>query len=154
MHFWLHELNKKKTDLLNRAVAANCFMMTSSNGNIIRVSSLCAGNSPVPGEFSAQRPVTRSFDIFCDLSLNKRLSKKSRGWWFETPSWPLWRQCNVLCSGDSVRASIYEADGRLAAITCEGSKPRETSLGFSNHSEIWQARFDRCLSNFGTIRSF
>ena len=24
---------------------------------------ICAGNSPVPGEFPTQRPVTRSFDI-------------------------------------------------------------------------------------------
>ena len=30
---------------------------------------ICAGNSPVPGEFPAQRPVTRSFDVFCDLRL-------------------------------------------------------------------------------------
>ena len=37
---------------------------------------LCAGNSPVPGEFPAQRPVTRSFDVFFDLRLNKRLSKQ------------------------------------------------------------------------------
>ena len=37
----------------------------------------CAGNSPVPGEFPAQRPVTRSFDVFFDLRLNKRLSKQS-----------------------------------------------------------------------------
>ena len=36
---------------------------------------ICAGNSPVSGEFPAQRPVTRSFDIFFDLCLNKRLSK-------------------------------------------------------------------------------
>ena len=42
---------------------------------------LCAGNSPVTGEFPAQRPVTRSFDVFYDLCLNKRLSKQSRGWW-------------------------------------------------------------------------
>ena len=55
---------------------------------------LCAGNSPVPGEFPAQRPVTRRFDIFFDLRLNKRLSKQSRGCWFETPSRPLWRHCN------------------------------------------------------------
>ena len=55
---------------------------------------LCAGNSPVPGEFPAQRPVTRSFDAFFDLCLNKRLSKQSRGWWFETPSGSLWRHCN------------------------------------------------------------
>ena len=57
---------------------------------------LCVGNSPVPGEFPAQRPVTRSFDVFFDLRLNKRLSKKS-WWWFETPSHSLWRHCNVMC---------------------------------------------------------
>ena len=47
---------------------------------------LCTGNSPVTGEFPAQRPVTRSFDVFFDLRLNKRLSKQWCGWWFETPS--------------------------------------------------------------------
>ena len=52
-----------------------------------------AENSPVPGEFSTQRPVTRSFDVFFDVNLNKQLSKQSRGWWFETPSGSLWRQC-------------------------------------------------------------
>ena len=36
----------------------------------------CAGNSPVPGEFLTQRPVTRSFDVFFDLRLNKLLRKK------------------------------------------------------------------------------
>ena len=30
---------------------------------------ICAGNSPVTGEFPAQRPLTRSFDIFFDLRL-------------------------------------------------------------------------------------
>ena len=57
---------------------------------------LCAGNSPVLGEFPAQRPVTRSFDVLFDLCLNKRLSKQSWGWWFETPSRPLWRHRNVF----------------------------------------------------------
>ena len=56
---------------------------------------ICARNSPVPGEFPAQGPVTRSFDVFCDLHLNKRLSKQSWGWWFETLLCPLWRHCNV-----------------------------------------------------------
>ena len=55
---------------------------------------LCARNSPVTGEFPTQRPVTRSFDVFFDLRLNKRLSKQWWGWWFE-PSRPLWRHCNV-----------------------------------------------------------
>ena len=56
---------------------------------------LC-GNSPVTGEFPAQRPVTVSFDVFFDLHLNKRLSKQSQGRWFETPSHPLWRHRNAL----------------------------------------------------------
>ena len=55
---------------------------------------ISAGNSPVNGEFPAQRPVTRSFDAFFDLRLNKRLSKQSWVWRFETPSRPLWRHCN------------------------------------------------------------
>ena len=56
---------------------------------------ICARNSPVPGEFPTQRPVTRSFAVFFDLRLNKRLSKQSWGWWFETLSRPLWRHRNV-----------------------------------------------------------
>ena len=54
---------------------------------------ICAGNSPVTGEFPAQRPVTWSFDVFYDLRPNKRLSKQWWGWWFEAPSCPLRRHC-------------------------------------------------------------
>ena len=52
---------------------------------------LWPGNLPVTGEFPAQRPVARSFHMFFYLRLNKRLSKQSWGWWFETPSLSLWR---------------------------------------------------------------
>ena len=55
---------------------------------------ICAGNSPVPGEFPTQRPVTRSFDVYFDLRPNKWLSKQSWGWWFETLSCSLWRHRN------------------------------------------------------------
>ena len=58
---------------------------------------LCAGNSPVTGEFPAQRPVTQSSDVCVDLRLNKRLKKQSWDLWFETPSRSLWRHGNVLC---------------------------------------------------------
>ena len=68
-------------------------MMTSSNGNIFRVTGPLCGEFTGAGEFPTQRPVTQSFDFF-DLRLNKRLSKQSWGWWFETSSRPLWRQCN------------------------------------------------------------
>ena len=57
---------------------------------------LCVGNSPVIGEFPSQRPVPRSFDVFFDLRLNTRLNKQSRGWWFETPSRPLWRHMVIV----------------------------------------------------------
>ena len=41
---------------------------------------ICAGNSPGTGEFPEQRSATRSFDVFFDLRLNKRLRKQSWGW--------------------------------------------------------------------------
>ena len=81
--------------LFQSSVTPNFSMMTSSNGSIFRVTGHLCGNSPVPGEFPTQRPVTRSFDVFFDLRLNKRLSKQSSGWWFKTLSRPLWRHCNV-----------------------------------------------------------
>ena len=58
-------------------------MMTSSNGNIFRVTGPLWGNPPVTGGFPP--PVTRSFDVFFDLRLNKRLSKRCS----------LWRRCKV-----------------------------------------------------------
>ena len=72
-------------------------MMTSSNGNIFRVAGPLCGEFTGPRWIPAQRPVTRSFDVFFDVRLNKRLSKQSWGWWFETPSHPLWRHSNVNC---------------------------------------------------------
>ena len=73
------------------------FMMTPSNGNIFRVTGPLCREFTGPGEFPTQRPATRSFDgFFFYLRLNKRLSKQLWGWWFETPPWSLWRQCNVL----------------------------------------------------------
>ena len=56
------------------------FMMTSSNGNIFRVTGPLCGEFTDPGEFHTQRPVKRSFGVFFDLRLNKRLSKQPRGW--------------------------------------------------------------------------
>ena len=60
---------------------------------------ICAGNSPVPGEFPTQRPVTQSFDVYFDLRLNRRLCKQSWGWWFETLLCPLWRHSNDITDG-------------------------------------------------------
>ena len=77
-------------------------MMTSSNGNMFRVTGPLCGEFTGPGEYPSQRPVTRSFDVYFDLRLNKRLSKQSWGWWFETPLWSIWRQCN----GNAFRITV------------------------------------------------
>ena len=76
---------------MNRPIS----MMTSSNGYIFRVTGPLCGEFTVSGEFPTHKPVTRIFDVFFGLRLNKRLSKQPWGWWFETLSWSLWRQYNV-----------------------------------------------------------
>ena len=60
----------------------------------IHRSPVITGHRWFTGELPAQRSVTRSFDVFFDLCLTKRLSKQWRGWWFVTSSCPLWRHCN------------------------------------------------------------
>ena len=57
---------------------------------------LSEGHPPVISGLLAQKPVTRSFDVFFDLRLNKQLSKQSRHQWFEMPLCSLWRYCNEL----------------------------------------------------------
>ena len=95
-----HELILAFASVVLTSILTPCFtcaideyMMTSSNGTFSTLLAICAGNSPVSGEFTTQRPVTR-FDVFFDLRLNKRLSKQWLGWWFETLARPLWRHCN------------------------------------------------------------
>ena len=77
---------------------------------------LCAGNSPATGEFPTKRPVMRSFDVFFDLCLNKRLSKQSWGWWFETPLCSLWRHCNVTSTHTICAAQTTEPKCQEPAI--------------------------------------
>ena len=58
------------------AVLRTIFMMISSNGNIFRVTGHMCGEFTGPGEFPSHRAVTRSFNVFFDMCLNKRLSKQ------------------------------------------------------------------------------
>ena len=130
--------------------------MTSSNGNIFRVT------GPLCGEYTGHRWIPRTKTsgaelwFFYDLRLNKRLSKQSWGWWFETPSRPCCRHCNdthhakykthmkptvsvqVHSLHHQTWASIHQANGRLTARSREASKLRDSGLKFSNHSVIWQ----------------
>ena len=90
---------------------------------------ICAGNSPVPGEIPAQRPVTWSFDVFFDLRLNKRLRKQSWGWWFETLSRPLWRQCDGIQDGGN--------DGQVSVETSNIFIDSPSMIWLSKSTEIW-----------------
>ena len=55
---------------------------------------LSEGKPPATGGLPSQRPVTRSSDVFFGQRMNKRMIKKLRRRWFETPSCQLWRHCN------------------------------------------------------------
>ena len=93
-------VNAKADDALVHCVtetltAHDYIMMTSSNGNIFRVTGHLCGEFTGDRWIPAQRPVMRRSDVFVDLRLNERFSKQSWGWWFETPSRPLWRHSNV-----------------------------------------------------------
>ena len=87
---------------------------------------ICTGNSPVPGEFPSQRPVTLSFDVFFDLRLNKRLSKQPGGRWFKTLSRPLWRHRN-----DRINHSLYKVVSIILL-----SENMVTKISLSNVEEI------------------
>ena len=87
---------------------------------------LCAGNSQVTGKFPSQRPVTRSFDIFFNLCLNKRLSNQSRRRWLDTialnmtPMWShthfLWYSVLFRCVlGNTIFSGVGTSHCRLKA---------------------------------------
>ena len=103
--------------LLTHVPTSSVVMMTSSNGNSFRVTGHLCGNSPVPGEFPTQRPVTLSFDVFFDLRLNKRLSKQTWGWWLETLPCPLWRHRNVELNRRSWKARMSDCIKTFYVIT-------------------------------------
>ena len=76
----------------------DALMMTSSNGCIFRVTSHLCGEFTVPRWIPRTKASDAELWYFFDLRPSKCLSKQSWGWWFETPSCPLWRQCNVMFS--------------------------------------------------------
>ena len=81
--------------------------MTSSNGNIFRVTDLLCGEFTGHRWIPRTKAVTRRFDAFFDLRQNKRLGKQSRRWWFETPSCSLWRHCNVRPEFEHTKFTPY-----------------------------------------------
>ena len=109
---WLHCIFHSERAFQN--IGSIRDMMTSSNGNIFRVT------GPLYGEFTGPRWIPRTkpvTELWCFLShrcLNKRLSKQSRRWWFETPSCSLWRHCNDL----TINPANYAHGSRFVVFCC------------------------------------
>ena len=72
-----------------------------------------------PVNSPAQRPVTRSFDVFFDLRTNKRLSKQWWDWWFETPSCPLGRHCSERLAFNTPLKCLDLHGVDTACMVCE-----------------------------------
>ena len=134
----------------------------SSNGSIFRVTGPLCGEFTGPGEFPTQRPVTRSFDVFFDQRLNKRLSKQPWGWWSETPSSSLWRHRNEKFSyreeesaGDrqspqqcksftmSVCLSVLYCSIRMFYVCMYGLLPFLMTIPWSNFADICRIYSDK-----------
>ena len=98
------------------------------------------GNSPVTGELPAQRPVTRSLDVFLNMRLNKRLSKH---WWGEAGDLKRHRTHYVVI----VMLLIFFADNTCEAHAERGHckvyscLDRELSCGNKLHYDSIGRRF-------------
>ena len=111
---------------------------------------ICAGTSPASGEFPTQKPVTRSFDVFFDLCLNKCLRKQSWGWWFETLSRPLWRHCNEYQTSSGTSHIVLQWMNLCSRNTASGFSSNRCSVSGSS-TKFHQASLAiiRCYQTLG-----
>ena len=128
--------------------------------------------------------MTRRFDLFLHLRLNKRLSKQWWGWWFETPWGPLWRHFNgdenivimpvprqaiiwanvgllligplgILVKFESTYLNLQAR--KLTSKCCLSTKLRPFFLGltwWSHETEIFSALLAICEGNWPVIGEF
>ena len=122
----------------------NHVMMASSNGNIFRVTGPLRGK--FTGEFPSQWPVTRSFGVFFDLRLNKRLGKQSWGWWFETPSCSFWHHCNVIACTVPLHVILWLT---MVWFVCHSTQVHSTTL-HEHATSQWHNDILHYISNSST----
>ena len=84
--YLIHHMSRSQFYFFRKQVRKDIFMMTSSNGNIFRVT------GPLCEEFTKASDAELWRFLLSVPGLSKRLSKYWWGWWFETPWRPLWRQ--------------------------------------------------------------
>ena len=104
---------------LKKTYSIGCLVHMQRRRTMMTLLTLCAGNSPVTGKFPVQMPVTRSFDAFFGLHLNKRLSKQSWGWWFETPYRSLWRHWNEYITNMNIELkNVFQVSSWNNGMRC------------------------------------
>ena len=109
---------------------------------------ICAGNSPFTGEFPAKASNAELFDVFFDLRLNKRLSIQLGGWWFETPSRPLWRHCDdvmhtyTLFQGVSLHHAIQRPVASWASLSSTNSTETKDMVSWSMNTMMFQRHWN------------
>ena len=106
------QVNSVTFQLIHAASCNSCSYITPDHDDVIkwklftRYWPFVRGihRSPVNSTHKGQWPGALVFSLIC--ALNKRLSKQSWGWWFETSSRLLWRHCNGCVMFNSL-LSIY-----------------------------------------------
>ena len=79
--------------------------MTSSNGNILRVTGPLWGESTGDQWIPSQRPMTQRSNVFFDLHLNERLSKQSKCSYYDVIVMGLWQHFQLLYADIGPRLS-------------------------------------------------
>ena len=147
-------------------------MMTSSNGNFFRVTGHLCGEFTGPGELPAQRPVTRSFDVFFDL-------RWINGWVNNHEADDLWRyrfhyDVTVMHKSLLVYWHHYTTkllgyigftpSARLSVRVGPASRIHTVLVGFISYLYILSSNFRKCVAckvsckiskfEFGNILNF
>ena len=97
----------------------------------------------------------RSFDVYFDLHLNKRLSKQSWGWWFATSSRPVWHHSNELLKTITVphRKVIQGKSNIISSGLCEPYN-HSTKSWYPGQAFLWQCNtyFSARRAKYNVIR--
>ena len=95
------------TSIATSYLGQNGSRITAHTFHIFRVIGLSWGESTGHRWIPSQRPAMRSFAVFSDRRLKKRLSKQHRPRWFEMQSWSLWRHCKVVVGYYGMHIGVY-----------------------------------------------
>ena len=92
------------------------------------------------------------FDVFFDPRLNKRLSKHSWGWWFKTPSRPLWRHRNVIgwSPKHATKGTKLHTNGTANIVPYYSNwlhEATEKRISNYSHNLLWNVITQPCLTS-------